>query len=158
MSSATAAAAPRFWRHRLPAFLLAAALAVAWGSVVQTQFNLAQLQALGAEVSMSLRLLTTAQDLAGFAPLYAVVVVAGLGSGFVLAALVCARVPAWRAPLFALAGGSSLIVAVRCVDALTPPPVLIAATRGSAGLLAMAFGGVLAGLLYARLTRRRRFA
>ena len=43
----------------------------------------------------------------------------------------------------------------RGVDAVAPMPVFIDATRHLPGLLAMAAGAVLGGLLYARLTARR---
>jgi hypothetical protein len=118
---------------------------------VQTQFNLAQLQALGAEVPPALRLSTTLQDVFGFGPLYALLVAAGFGGAFPCAALLARRWPSARVALFALAGMTGLIVAIRIVDALVPPPVLIAATRSIVGLLAMTAGGALAGGLFARV-------
>jgi hypothetical protein len=144
-----------FWRHRVPAFLLAGLVTVVWGSIAQTQFNLAALQALGAEVPVLTRLDTTLQDLVGFGPLYAVMVLSGFLLAFAFAALLSRALPKTRVLWFALAGFSALIVAVRLVDALTPPPVLIAATRDTPGLLTMAFGGLIGGLLYALRTRRR---
>lgn len=139
-------------RRRAVAFLAAVLTATTWGAIVQTQFNLHELQALGATVPAELRLLTTAQDLVGFGPLYALVVVVTLGLAFPIAALVARLAPGWRGALFALAGLAGLIVAIRLVDAVTPPPVLIAATRSTLGLLAMTLGGAFGGWLYARLT------
>ncbi|WP_296131547.1 hypothetical protein [Pseudomonas sp. Ga0074129] len=55
-------------------FLFAVLLSSALGGVVQTQFNLANLQALGAPMTLSVRLHTTALDLLGFSPLFAVLV------------------------------------------------------------------------------------
>ena len=137
--------------RRVPAFLLAVVVATLWGSVEQTQSNLAQLVALGAEVPLALRAQTTLLDIAGFGPLYAAVVAATLLVAFPLAS----KLPGPRAAWFALAGWVGLIAAIRLVDSLVPPPVLIAATRGVPGLLAMTFGGALAGLLYAKLRRAR---
>lgn len=139
-------------RRRVIAFLAAVLTATSWGAIVQTQFNLQELQALGATVPLELRLLTTAQDLIGFGPLYSLVVVVALGLAFPMAALVARLVPGWRGALFALAGLAGLIVAIRLVDAATPPPVLIAATRSTLGLLTMTLGGAFGGWLYARLT------
>jgi hypothetical protein len=48
-----------------------------------------------------------------------------------------------------------MVAAVRTVDAVAPMPVFIDATRHWPGLLAMAAGAVVAGLLYARRTARR---
>ncbi len=140
-------------RQRAMAFLAAVLTATSWGAVVQTQFNLQELQALGADVPLELRLLTTVQDLIGFGPLYAVVVVLALGLALPMAALVARRAPSWRGALFVLAGWVGLIVAIRIVDALTPPPVLIAATRSTLGLLAMTLGGAFGGWLVGWMTR-----
>lgn len=141
------------WRRRGLAFLAAVLTATAWGAVVQTQFNLAQLQALGAEVPLMLRLRTTGEDLLGFGPLYASVVMVALGLAFPVATLIARSAKGARGALFALAGFVGLIAAIRIVDALVPPPVLIAATRTTIGLLAMTAGGAVAGWVWARLTR-----
>ncbi|MBC7939646.1 MAG: hypothetical protein H7Z19_07760, partial [Chitinophagaceae bacterium] len=69
--------APRRWLRHLPALAAGWLLAAAWGSVVQTQFNLQALVALGVPVPPGLRALTTLQDLAGFAPVYAGILAAG---------------------------------------------------------------------------------
>lgn len=141
------------WPRRLLAFIVAVLLAVAWGAVWQTQSNLAELQALGAIVAWDVRLRTTAQDLLGFGPLYAAVVTVAYALAFPLAARI-ARHGA-RTAWFALAGWSALLLAIRLLDAATPPPVLIAATRELFGWLGMTAGGALAGGLYARLTAGR---
>ena len=145
---------PSPWPRRLSAFAVAVLVAVTWGALWQTQSNLAELQALGATVEWPVRLRTTAQDLLGFGPLYAAVVAVAYAVAFPLAARSARRGgrPAW----FALAGWCALLLAIRGVDAATPPPVLIAATRDTFGWLGMTAGGALAGWLYARLTRRSR--
>ncbi|MBC7942017.1 MAG: hypothetical protein H7Z19_20050, partial [Chitinophagaceae bacterium] len=70
-------AKPTHPRRRLAlAFALAWLLATAWGSLAQTQFNLAALTAFDVEVPLPLRLLTSLQDLAGFGGVYAGIVLA----------------------------------------------------------------------------------
>lgn len=146
------------WRLRLAALLLAVLVAAVWGSVFQTQSNLAQLQALGAQVPWPLRLQTTLQDLAGFGPLFAAVAVVAFVLAFPLAAALAKRIPSARSAVFAMAGMAALVVAIRLIDALVPPPVLIAATRSTTGLLWMTLGGAIAGGLFAVATRGTRRA
>jgi len=146
---------PRPWRTRLLAFAGAALFAIAWGSLVQTQFNLNALAALGVEMPLALRLRTSVQDLRGFGPVYAAIVLAAWLPAFALAAWLARRRPAWRAALFALAAGVALPLAIRAIDAAAPMPVLIDATRGLGGLSAMVAGSVLGGALFGWGTRVR---
>jgi len=143
----------RHWTTHLAPLLLAWVLAAAWGSVVQTQFNLQALVGLGVEVAAALRAETTWRDLIGFGPVYAGILAAGWLPALAAAAFLARRWPAWRSPLLAAAAGLGTIVAVRAVDAVAPMPMFIDATRSLTGLLAMAVGAVLAGWVYARLTR-----
>ena len=139
-------------RH-LVAFLAAWLLATAWGSGVQTQFNLNAIAALGIAIAPTLRLQTTLQDLLGFGPVYAGIVLLAWLPAFAAAAWLARNRPAWRLALFGLAAGVGLVVAIRSVDAVAPMPVLIDATRGLAGLLAMTLGSVIAGVGFAHWTR-----
>lgn len=141
--------------RRLAAFVLAVVVASIWGSLFQTQHNLAQLGDLGAEIGVGLRLQTTLLDLVGFAPVYAAIVAATFLVAFLVAGLLSRLTPQVRHTLHALGAGIGLALAIRLVDALAPMPTLIAATRGMGGLLAMALGAVLAGWLYAWITRPR---
>jgi len=150
--STAEAARPRPWRDRALAFAAAAVLAVAWGSLVQTQFNLNALVALGVEMPLRLRLLTSLQDLLGFGPVYAGIVLAAWLPAFAVASWLARRNPAWRNALFTLAAGVALPIAIRVTDAGAPMPVLIDATRGLGGLLAMTIGSAAGGALFARWT------
>jgi hypothetical protein len=143
----------RHWTRHLSALLLAWVLAAAWGSVVQTQFNLQALVNLGVAMPVSLRAETTWQDLIAFGPVYGGILAAGWLPALGVAVLLARRWPAWRSPLFAAAAGLGMMAAVRAVDAVAPMPAFIDATRGVPGLLAMAAGAALAGWVYARLTR-----
>ena len=150
------ATAPVGWGRRLAMFAVALSLAAAWGSVVQTQFNLQALVALDVDIPVQVRAMTTLQDLAGFGPVYAGIVLAAWVPAFLVATLLVRRWPRMRVPLYALAAGVGLPVAIRTVDAFAPMPVLIDATRGVGGLLAMAAGSLLAGAAFAAWTRPRR--
>lgn len=146
--------AARFLPRRPGLLVLAWLLATAWGSVVQTQWNLQALVALGLDLPLALRLQTTAQDLLAFGPVYAGIVAAGWLPAVVAALGLARRWPAGRTALLAAAGGVGLIAAVRAVDAVAPMPAFIDATRGWPGLLAMAAGAALAAGLYGLLSRR----
>lgn len=135
--------------RRVLAFIAAVVLATLWGSIEQTQSNLANLVALGADIPFALRVKTTLADILGFGPLYAAVVAAT----FLVSFPIASRLPGPRAAWFALAGFVGLIAAIRLIDSLVPPPVLIAATRSTIGLIAMTLGGALGGAAYAWLTR-----
>jgi len=145
--------AQRRWTAHLFPLLLAWLLAAAWGSVVQTQWNLQALVAVGAVVPPGLRAQTTVQDLIAFAPVYAGIVAAGWLPALALAAWLGRRAPRWREALLAVAAGVGVVAAVWAVDAVAPMPSFIDATRHLPGLLSMAVGAVLAGALYGRMTR-----
>lgn len=143
-------------RGVVPAFLLALVLAVAWGSIVQTQYNLAALASIGADVA-SVRWQTTARDLfSGFFPTYGgYVVLPALLVGFLVAAFLARRAPRARVPLYGLAGGVALFAAIPLVNLLAPVALLVGATRDWGCTFWMAVGGVVAGLLFAWLAPTR---
>lgn len=145
---------PRWTRHLAP-LLLAWVLAAAWGSVVQTQWNLQALVGLGVDIPAAERARMTWQDLIGFAPVYGGILAAGWLIALPVAAFLARRWPGGRIALLAVAAGLGMVAAVRTVDAVAPLPVFIDATRHLPGLLAMMAGAVIAGLVYARLTQHR---
>jgi len=145
---------PRWTRH-LSTLLLVWVLAAAWGSVVQTQWNLQALVGVGVDIPAAERARTTWQDLIGFGPVYAGILAAGWLPALVVAAWAGRRWPAWRSPLLAAAAGVGMVAAVRAIDAVAPMPVFIDATRHLPGLLVMAAGATMAGWLYAWITARR---
>ncbi|PBJ83850.1 hypothetical protein CMZ84_05070 [Lysobacteraceae bacterium NML93-0399] len=141
------------WMRRGLAFLAAWLLAAAWGSVAQTHWNLQALAGLGIELPMGVRATTTLQDLVGFGPAYAAIVLAAWVPAYVIAALSARRWARVRTLLYASATGIALVVAIRAADAVAPMPVLIDATRGVGGLAVLALGSALGGGLFARWTR-----
>lgn len=142
---------------KLPfAWLMATLLAAALGSVIQTQFNLAAIARLGAPVPPALRLQTTLQDLAGFAPVLAAVVGAGFMVALPVAAWLVRRLRR-RALLYTLAGAAAVATAILLMNALLPITA-IAATRSVAGFLALSACGALGGWTFSRLAPPRRSA
>lgn len=143
----------RPWLARLAWLLLAWLAASAWGSLVQTHWNLQALAGLGLELPWTLRLQTLGQDLLGFGPVYAGIVAAAWLPALTVAALLARRWPSRRVQWFALAAGAGLVVAIRAVDAVAPMPNFIDATRSAAGLLTMTAGAVMAGAWYGHRSR-----
>jgi hypothetical protein len=152
----TLSAPLRPWPARAAALLLAWLGAAAWGSVVQTHFNLQALAGLGVELPMGLRLQTMAQDLLGFGPMYAAVLAVAWLPALPVAAWLARRLPRWRVPLFAAAAGLALVAAIVAMNAVAPMPHLIDATRSVWGLLAMTAGAVVAGGAYGWRSQGRR--
>ena len=141
-------------RGVIPAFLFAVILATAWGAVVQTQYNLAALAGIGVDVG-AVRWQATMRDLfSGFFPTYGgYVVLPALLVSFIVASLLARRLPQARIPLVSLAGGVAVFLAIPLVNWLSPVALLVGASRDWGATLWMAVGGLLAGLLYAWLTR-----
>jgi MFS family permease len=149
-------------KARIASFLGAVLVSTALGSILQTQINLAELQALGAPVPMDVRVRTTGQDLLGFTPAYA-----GLVTGSFLVSLPAAVWVATRLglrrpwpptgwALHAVAAALGLAVAFQIADAVAPMPTLIAATRSVAGTACMLLSAVAGGLCFAFWPRRHR--
>lgn len=136
------------------ALLAAVALAVVWGSIVQTQFNLAALASIGADIG-PVRLHTTLRDIfSGFFFTYGGYIVApALLVAFAVTEYLARRLPGARLVLHALAGGVALLLAIPLVNTLAWVALLIGATRDWNCTLWMALGGVPAGLLFAWMTR-----
>lgn len=140
--------------RRAGVLLLAWALAAAWGSVVQSCWNLQALVEVGVDIPFHTWWVVIGQDLLGFAPLYGGLLAVGWLIALPLASGLARRWPAGRSVLMALAAGVGMVAAVRAVDAVAPMPVFIDATRSLPGLLAMATGAAGGGWLFARLTGR----
>lgn len=141
-------------RRRAAAFGLALVACVVIGSIAQTQFNLHALRALGLEIPLSVRWQTTWQDLFRFGPLYGAIVAVGLLPAFMVAGALVRGEERQRLPLYLLAGGVAVWAALASANRLAGIPVLVFATRSPLGLACLVAGGVLAGWVYVRCTRR----
>jgi hypothetical protein len=138
----------------LIAWLVASAVTAAAGSIVQTQFNLAAIAAVGAPVPLGIRLQTTLQDLSGFAPMLAGISAGGFVVAFLVAALLVRLWPSGRTFLYMLAGGVAILTAILIMNAWVPI-TLIGATRFLSGTLALVATGALGGWTFAALTRQK---
>jgi hypothetical protein len=143
----------QFFRILL-AWLAATAVTTVAGSIIQTQYNLAAIVALGVHVPAGLRLRTTLQDLIGFAPLLALVTAVGFMVAFLVAARLARSWPDRRSLWYTLAGAAALAVAIGAMNALLPVTP-IGATRWLSGTVALAAAGGLGGWLFGRLSPRR---
>jgi len=123
---------------------------VALGSIAQTQFNLARIQALGPEIGLGTRLAATWHDLLKFTPAYALLV----SIAFLLAWPVAGALKRWlpdqRTLLFTLAGFSAVWVMIAIMNQALPVTA-IGATRSLAGIIALSLVGAAAGWLYTRI-------
>jgi hypothetical protein len=139
------------WSIAVGYWLLAVLATTLVGSIVQTQFNLAQLASLGQPVDIGLRLHTTWLDLLRFAPPFAAIVAVGFLIALPLASWL-ARRGAGRGWLHPLAAAVALLVALllmRWLVGLTP----IAAARGPLGMTALVLAGALGGWVWGRRAR-----
>ncbi len=132
----------------LPGWLAAVLFAAAVGSVIQTQFNLADVARLGAPVDFATRLRATAHDLLRFAPLYALIVAVAFALAWPVAAALAKRVPARRAGLFTLAGFTAVLVTFAIMNTVMPVTP-VAATRDPSAVALLSLAGAGAGRLYA---------
>lgn len=139
------------------AFLAAVVVATVWGSIVQTQYNLAGLSGIGADITGGVRTGTTIGDIfSGFTPTYGShVVLPSLLVAFVVAALIPVQQRAARLMLFAAAGTVGIGLGIPIVNWLAPVALLVGATRDVSCIVVMALGGIIAGLMFASLTYPR---
>ena len=139
------------------AFVAAVVFATVWGAIVQTQYNLAGLSSIGAEISSGVRLETTLRDIfGGFSPTYGgYIVIPSLLVAFIVAAWIARRAPGSRALWFSAAGLLAIALGIPIVNWLSPVALLVGATRDLSCLARMAIGGLGAGLLFAALTSVR---
>jgi len=136
----------------LLAFVAGVATAAVSGSVIQTQLNLARLIELQAEISVLVRLETTAFDLLHFAPIYAIIV----ALAFLVALLTATGLArAFGRGWFGLHGlaGFVAVAAALGVMSLMLPVTAIAAARSVAGIVLLSLGGILGGWVYAIVLR-----
>jgi hypothetical protein len=134
------------------AFLAALLVTTVAGTVFQSQFNLAQLTALGVSIPMGLRLETTARDLAGFAPNFGALSAAAFLVAFTVTGLIRRWLPQQRTALYALAGAVAIWAMLMLME-LALGLTAIAAARTLAGFTSLVVAGALGGWVFAVLSR-----
>ncbi|OZB06672.1 MAG: hypothetical protein B7X54_01395 [Idiomarina sp. 34-48-12] len=133
------------------AFLCAVIGAALVGTVIQTQFNLAELTALSVDIDMSTRMATILHDLLHFGPVFALILTPTLLIAFIVARVLSHFMPRLERAWFVVGGGVGLACAFMVVDSLAPMPTLIAANRTLLGFLLMSATGAFAGWIFDRL-------
>lgn len=134
-------------------FVIALLTGTLLGSIVQTQINLAALQQMDVDISISQRLVTTLGDLVTFSPVYAAL----FSGGFIVSQVVALWISRhrWnghhRPIVCALSAIVALWLTFQLVNFFAPMPTLIAATRTTAGMVAMLSSAGIAGVVLALL-------
>lgn len=136
-------------------FLLAVLVAVLLATLVQTQFNLYELQKIGTPILPADRIDASLRDLINFSPLMALIVAVTFIFALPAAEGVSRILKPWRLVVYFLAGAVGLWVAFQAVDWYAPPPVFIAATRELPGTLSMMAAVGVGSALFGRLVRPR---
>lgn len=144
-------------RRSILPFIIAVVVATLWGAIVQTQYNLAGLSSVGADITPGIRMGTTLSDIfSGFTPTYAShIVLPSLLVAFIVATLLPVQQRGARLMLFAAAGAVAIAAGIPIVNWLAPVALLVGATREISCIFVMALGGLIAGLLFAALTYPR---
>lgn len=136
-------------------FMAAVMLATLAGTLVQTQFNMVAIQALGAGIGPGTWLWVTVQDLAGFSPILFIITLLCFIVA-IPASAVTARLTGLPRHWVYMAGTAvGLLVALRVIDHQVPMPTLIAASRGPFGTAAMMACAAAGGWLFAAMTANR---
>ncbi|WP_293334368.1 hypothetical protein [Parvibaculum sp.] len=133
-------------------FVLAVIVTTVLGSIAHTQFVLAGLIGLGIEITVSDRLSTTLQDIAGMGPMFGMIVAIAFLIAMPAATLVYRFAGMLRYLVYGVAGAVALGVALAAMGIvfdITP----IAGARTMTGFIAQMIAGALGGLTFARVTR-----
>jgi hypothetical protein len=134
------------------AFCAAVLAAFITGSILATQFILANVSAMGMEVTAGVRLQATLHDLVGLSSSYLPMIAVALLIAMLTASGAARLLPAQRKLLFVLAGAVALIsihLLIKVVLGLSG----VAATRTVAGLLSQGLAGALGGYVFFTLRR-----
>ena len=132
------------------AFIGAALVAFAIGSVFATQFILGNVAAMGMDVTAGVRLHATVHDVMGLATSYLPLVSIAFLIALPVAGQLAKWFPAQRMVLFILAGAVG-VVALHLLMKAALGLSGIAATRTVAGLLSQGLAGAVGGYMFYRL-------
>lgn len=140
-------------RQTVLAFIVGWVMLIFLLIVTATQFNLAEIAALGLNVPFADRLATTAHDLVGGLPLIATI----FGFGFIIAMPITGIIARWvkilphvAHALGGFAGVGVTLFALKALFAITP----VGAARDIDGFIALCLSGAVAGYVYSALKAR----
>ena len=142
------------WWRRLLAFLISALVTTALVSLGHSLFVQAALADLGTNLPIHIRLGAMLRDFVGLIPTLGLVVLGSLLIAFLIAGWLRPRA-GWLAPFaYPLAGWAAIalaLAAMRLSFGFSP----LAGARTPAGFLVMSLGGLVGGLVFAWLDRKR---
>jgi hypothetical protein len=137
---------------RLVLAFFAAVLATAvCGTAASTQFVLARLQDLGAEIPWATRMRTTLEDLGGMGPTYGLLVAVSFAIAFALVALVTRRGPRRAPPIIHATVGALAVLAMLGVLGFVFGTMPIAGANTAGGVIAQCLAGGIGGYAFGRL-------
>lgn len=143
--------------RNIAALLAAAAATGCVNSMLQTQFVLDEVAALGVPVTGAIRAWTTLEDLARSGPVMIGIALAALLPAMIAAHLLLRMVrtatPVLRHALFAAAAVAASWLAFWLMRSVIPMPAF-PGTRDATGHIVMSLTGAVGGLLYSQLTMR----
>jgi hypothetical protein len=139
----------------LKAFLPATIIAFLLASVLSTQVILARVQAMGLDVPVNVRIMTTLQDIVGMASSYLLLITLAFALALPVAARLARVISDRSVVLFILAGFVAIAVlhiALQFALGIHPIP----ATRTLPGFLGQCLAGAAGGWCYYRLRQANR--
>lgn len=134
------------------AFVIAVIVAAGLATISSTLVVLQDLRRVGAEIPLDAGLSAVSRDLAGFAPLYAVLIAIGFAIAFVAAAVAVRLTRLPRVVVFVVAGGVCLAVMLMLMEQVFFGVPVVAGARSAFGFALQMGAGALAALLYVSLT------
>ena len=135
-------------------FAAAVAVTAVLAVAASSQFVMAGLRGLGAEIGGAEALRVTVHDVAGMAPLYAIFIATALLLGFLLTGVLWPRAKLPR-PLSYAIGGAAAVAAMLAIMSGVLGIAMVAGARTWAGFATQCAVGALGGLLFAQLSQRR---
>jgi hypothetical protein len=135
------------------AYLVAVAVTAVLAVALHSQFVMAGLRSLGAEIGAAETLRVTAHDIAGMAPLYALFIAVALALGFLITRMVRIWVHLTPRVSYAIGGAAAIglmMVIMRVVLGIT----VVAGARTPGGFAAQCAVGAIGGLVFALLYRQ----
>jgi hypothetical protein len=136
-------------------YAIAVLTTYALASFFSTQSVAASLAAMGVAVSWAERLRMSLHDLLGMTGIFLPVIAAAFAIALPVATWLVRGRPAWRKPLYILAGAVALVavhLALRAAFGITP----VAGARSLIGMMSQALAGAIGGFVFAAVGRPNR--